>query len=55
MDEDLKYDINDAIAILSEVCRMYKQECQNCPLFDNVCRGAENDFAHIPVNWEEIE
>ena len=55
MHENLKDDVNDAISVLAEVCCMYKQECEDCPLFDNVCRGAEKDFAHIPVNWENIE
>ena len=55
MDEDFKEDVNDAISILAKVCRIYGQVCKDCPLYNNVCRGEENGWDFIPVNWEDIK
>ena len=54
MDSDKKEKLNDAIAIVREVCDEYFSECAGCPLYKHICNGL-GGYQRAPYNWHDIE
>lgn len=51
MDEEKKKQINEAIAVLRDMCNSYK--CGDCPFYNKNCNG-DGYYSDFPGCWEEI-
>lgn len=51
MDEKKKKQINEAIAVLRDMCN--KHNCGDCPFYTYNCNG-DGYYCDFPGNWEDI-
>ena len=52
MDEEKKKKLNDAIAVLRDMCN--KHQCGRCPFYNMNCKGTGR-FCDFPGAWQDIE
>lgn len=52
MDEKKKKQINNAIAVLRDMCN--GKECVFCPFYAYNCNGYGH-YCEFPINWEDID
>lgn len=52
MDEEKKKQINNAIAVLRDMC--IKHSCSNCPFYPYNCEGP-GYYCDFPSNWADVE
>ena len=54
MDEEKKKQINEAIAVLRDMCFKHLS-CKGCPMRGKNCNYLEVGEFDIPCNWQDID